>query len=60
MSILWSVVCVAALWSFVFCTVFFILRAFPAAGLFDGKSSWKWGAAVVVSFALWVAGMVRA
>jgi len=60
MSTLWSFVCVAALWSFVFCTVFFILKGFPARGVFDGRSSWKWGAAMVASFALWIVGMIRA
>jgi hypothetical protein len=60
MRVAWSVVCVAALWSFVFSTVFFLLRAFPARGVFDGRSSWKWGAALVASFALWIVGMIRA
>ncbi|GFO65173.1 hypothetical protein M1B72_06105 [Geomonas paludis] len=59
-STLWSIVCVAGVWGFVTCTVFFILRAFPARDAFEGKAALKWGAGVVGFFVVWIIGMMQA
>ncbi|WP_224981443.1 hypothetical protein [Geomonas agri] len=57
---LWSIVCVTGVWGFVACTIFFILRAFPARDCFEGKAALKWGAGVVVFFVMWIVGMMQA
>ncbi|MBJ6800670.1 hypothetical protein [Geomonas propionica] len=59
-STLWSIICVAGLWGFVTCTIFFILRAFPARDSFQGKAALRWGAGVLLFFVVWIVGMMQA
>lgn len=60
MAQLWTLACLAGLWGFVLSTVGLILNGFPARGVFDARRSLKWGAAVLVSFLVWVLGMAQA
>jgi hypothetical protein len=41
-------------------TLCFIFRAFPARGQFDARPAMKWGVVVLVSFAVWIAGLLNA
>jgi hypothetical protein len=60
MATIWTLVCLAGLWGFVLCTLAFILRSFPARGVFVRSSSLKWGAALLCCFIAWMIGMARA
>jgi len=60
MNQLWTMICLAGLWGFVFATAGFILKAFPARGTFDGRRAWPWGVVLVVCFIVWMVGMMRA
>jgi len=57
---LWTTICLTGIWGFVLCTIGFILNCFPARGVLDGKSSLKWGGALLLCFALWIVGMANA
>jgi len=60
MATFWTLTCLAGVWGFVICTIGLILKGFPARGVFDARSSLGWGAALLVSFIVWLAGMANA
>jgi hypothetical protein len=41
-------------------TLGFIFKAFPARGQFEAHLALKWGVAVVVSFTIWIVGLLNA
>lgn len=57
---LWSAVCLAGVWGFVFCTVMLILKGFTARGCFERAGALRWGAALLVCFTIWIIGMTKA
>lgn len=59
MASFWSLSCLAGIWGFVACTIGFILKGFPARGLFD-RGSLRWGGALLVCFIVWMIGMANA
>ena len=59
-STLWSVLCLAGLWGFVTCTIFLILRGFPARDRCDGRALLLWGGGGLAAFAVWILGMMKA
>jgi hypothetical protein len=60
MTTIWTLLCLAGVWGFALCTLGLILRSFPAQGVLDQKCALKWGAAVLVSFIVWMIGMANA
>jgi hypothetical protein len=60
MSEPWSILCLAGVWGFVACTVGLILQGFPAPGVLAARPCLKWGAALLVCFVCWLAGMANA
>jgi hypothetical protein len=60
MSLSWSILCLLGLWGFVVAMIGFILKSFPARGVFLARSGLRWGAAAVICFALWIVGMANA
>jgi hypothetical protein len=60
MSQPWTLICLVGLWGFVFSTVGFILKGFPARGIFDGRRSLPWGVALLLCFIVWMVGMAHA
>jgi hypothetical protein len=60
MSLSWSMLCLAGLWGFVAAMIGFILKSFPARGIFVARAGLGWGAAALVCFALWIVGMANA
>jgi hypothetical protein len=56
----WAAVVVLAFLGWIGCTVGFIFGAFQKQGRFDNKKALIWGSAVVVCYALWVVGMMKA
>jgi hypothetical protein len=57
---IWSIVIIASLSVWIASTMGFIFRAFPARGQFEARLALKWGVAVVVSFAVWIVGLLNA
>jgi hypothetical protein len=60
MSLSWSMLCLLGLWGFVAAMIGFILKSFPARGVFVAPSGLVWGALALIFFALWVVGMANA
>jgi len=60
MSTFWTITCLAGLWGFVLCTAGFILKSFPARGIFNRAAAVKWGSALVFCFITWMIGMANA
>ncbi len=60
MSILWSVVSQIGFWLWLATTTGFILTVFPGRGIFRGAAALRWGIPLLLSYLLWVLGMVRA
>ncbi|KAF0218285.1 MAG: hypothetical protein FD174_3038 [Geobacteraceae bacterium] len=56
----WAFFCVIGFWGWVLATVGFILKAFPASGVFHTRSATLWGSSVVLFYVIWVMGMIHA
>lgn len=57
---IWSIIIIASLAAWISSTLGFVFKAFPAKGRFEARPAMKWGAAVVVSFAIWIVGLLNA
>jgi hypothetical protein len=57
---IWSMVIIAGMVVWIASTLCFIFRAFPARGQFEVRPAMKWGVVVLVSFAVWIAGLLNA
>ncbi|BEH10216.1 MULTISPECIES: hypothetical protein [Geobacter] len=60
LDVTWAFAAQFGLWGWIGSMIGFIMRAFPAEGVFDRRAASIWGGSVVLLFALWVAGMMMA
>ncbi len=56
----WALVSQIGLWGWIGSVVGFILNVFGTAGTFDQRVARRWGACIVLLFAVWIVGMSRA
>lgn len=56
----WSVILLIGLYGWIGSTLVFIFRAFPGQGLFEARPARIWGACVLVSFSVWILGLLNA
>ena len=56
---LWSVILITGLIGWLYCSIMLILKAFPRKDVFIAASGIKWGAAGVISFFIWIVGMLN-
>lgn len=56
----WSIILIAGLGGWLTSAIMLIWKAFPQRGIFNAAAGVRWGAAVVVCFAVWVAGLLHA
>ena len=56
----WSVVLIIGLMGWLFCSIMLMLKAFPKRDVFVASSGIRWGVAGVVSFFVWIVGMLNA
>ena len=56
----WAVVAVCAFWGWVASFLIGIFRTFPGRGEFCASSARIWGIALLITGALWVAGLLKA
>ena len=56
----WAIICEAGFVGWVGCTFGFIFRAFGEDDAFYTKRALFWGGLVVVFYAIWVLGMLKA
>lgn len=57
---LWSVILIAGLIGWLFSSIMLMLKAFPRKDVFVVSSGIRWGSAGVVSFFIWVIGLLNA
>ena len=60
MATFWTLICLAGLWGFLACSIGFLLKSFPARGVFDSRKALAWGGALLVFFIIWIVGMAHA
>ena len=56
----WSVTLIAGLIGWLFSSIMFMIKAFPQKDAFVVSSGIWWGSATVISFFIWVVGMLLA
>lgn len=56
----WAILVLVGFLGWIGCTIGFIFGAFEKQGRFNNKRALKWGALVVVCYALWIVGMMNA
>ena len=57
---IWSIISLAGLAGWIVCTLFLIFRAFPERGQFLVHPAMKWGGGLIVSYTIWIIGMLNA
>ncbi len=57
---LWSVVLIAGLAGWIFSCIMLMLKAFPVKDVFVPSAGIRWGGSSIVSFFIWVIGMLNA
>jgi len=56
----WSVILIAGLGGWIFSSIMLMFRAFPARDVFVKSAGIRWGTAGVISFAIWIIGLLNA
>ncbi len=59
MNTLWSVVSQIGFWGWLATTAGFILTVFPQRGVFRGGAALRWGMPMLLSYVVWVVGMLQ-
>lgn len=57
---LWSVILIIGLVGWIFSGIMLMLKAFPQKDVFVLSSGIRWGLAVLISFFIWIIGMLKA
>ncbi len=57
---LWSVILIAGLIGWISSSIMLMVKAFPQKDVFVVSSGIRWGVAGVISFFIWVIGMLKA
>lgn len=57
---MWAVFCVIGFWGWILATIGFIIKAFPAVGVFRRQMAFLWGVSVIFFYSLWIVSMVHA
>jgi hypothetical protein len=56
----WSVILIAGITGWLFSSIMLMFKAFPKKDVFDVPSGIRWGVAGIISFFVWVIGMLNA
>jgi hypothetical protein len=56
----WALVAIFGFWAWVFSSIGFIFKAFPRQQFFVSKSALVWGGGLILSFCVWLIGMLNA
>jgi hypothetical protein len=56
----WSIIMLIGLTGWISSAIIFLFRVFPGRGLFEAREARVWGAAVLVSYGVWIVGMLNA
>lgn len=56
----WSIFLLSGLAGWITSSIMLMFRAFPERDVFNASSGIRWGGGVIVSFVVWVVGMLNA
>jgi hypothetical protein len=57
---IWSVILITGLIGWLFSSIMLMLKAFPQKEVFIVSTGIMWGSAALISFFIWIAGMLKA
>jgi hypothetical protein len=57
---IWSVILITGLIGWLFSSIMLMLKAFPQKEVFIVSAGIRWGSAALISFFIWIAGMLKA
>ena len=57
---IWSIILLIGLAGWIFSSIMLALTAFPQKAVFDSLPGMRWGVAIVISFVIWIIGMLNA
>lgn len=57
---IWSIILLFGIVSWIVTTIAFMMFSFPRKDEFDVKSGLRWGGASLVSFLIWIMGLLNA
>ncbi|MBV5338676.1 MAG: hypothetical protein J0665_03825 [Deltaproteobacteria bacterium] len=57
---IWSVILITGLIGWLFSSIMLMLKAFPQKEVFIVSTGIRWGSAALISFFIWIAGMLKA
>ncbi|HIJ86735.1 MAG TPA: hypothetical protein HPP97_03515 [Desulfuromonadales bacterium] len=57
---IWSVILIAGLTGWLFSSIMLMLKAFPAKDVFVASAGIRWGTSGIISFAIWIIGLLNA
>jgi hypothetical protein len=57
---IWSIITLVGLAGWISSMLVFLFKAFPGRDQFEARSARTWGLAVLVSYGIWIAGMLNA
>lgn len=57
---IWSIILLAGLSGWILSSIMLAFKAFPEKDVFDAKAGLRWGGALVVSFSVWIIGILNA
>lgn len=57
---LWSVILITGLIGWIFSGIMLMFKAFPQKNVFVLSSGVRWGSAALISFFIWIIGMLKA
>ncbi|MFH1624726.1 MAG: hypothetical protein ABID54_06165 [Pseudomonadota bacterium] len=59
-NVFWSVILEVGFLGWIGCIIGFIFRVFTGEKGFDGRRALLWGGVIIIFYALWIVGMIRA
>lgn len=57
---IWSAVTLIGLFGWISFMLVLLVKAFPGRGVFEARPACIWGAAVLISYGIWIVGMLNA
>jgi hypothetical protein len=57
---IWSVILITGLSGWLFSSIMLMLKAFPQKDIFIASTGIRWGSAAIISFFIWITGMLNA
>ncbi|MFZ4856269.1 MAG: hypothetical protein ACOYL3_07715 [Desulfuromonadaceae bacterium] len=57
---IWSVILIAGLTGWLFSSIMLMLKAFPARDVFVAAAAIRWGITSIISFFIWIIGLLNA